>query len=197
VGLLGVNATLGDAIELYPTYKGVVRATEAEQAALRELVAGLLPDWETTTVEFKRELNLKRNKEKAELVRDVLALATTKASGRRWLVIGFDPKTHQFAQSVDPAITQDRLEQILAAYAAPPPEIHYQRVRWNGGDVGLLEVRRDPARIPYRVTKALAHIAAGNVYVRHGSQVEPPTPAELADLEAEGRAAQGASSAMP
>src|SRR6266566_1220109 len=121
VGLLAVDITLGDSIELYPTYAGVVRATEAEQAALRELIVGLLPDWETTTVEFKRELNLKRNKEKAELVRDVLALATTKASGRRWLVIGFDPKTHQFAQSVDPAITQDRLEQILAAYAATRP----------------------------------------------------------------------------
>lgn len=94
---------------------------------------------------------------------------------------------------MDPAISQDRLEQILAAYAAPPPEIHYQRVRWNGGDVGLLEVRRDPARIPYRVTKALAHIAVGDIFVRHGSQVERPTAAELADLEAEGRTARGAS----
>lgn len=41
----------------------------------------------------------------------------------------------------------------------------------------------------------LAHLLngmAGDVYVRHGSQVEPPTPAELAALEAEGQAAAAA-----
>jgi hypothetical protein len=70
------------------------------------LVADLVPEWATTTVEFKGQVNLKRNKEKAEFVRDVLALATTKASGRRWLVIGFDNGTHQFTDSVDSAITQ-------------------------------------------------------------------------------------------
>jgi Putative DNA-binding domain len=196
-GLLARRARLGNAIDLYPTYVGVVRATESEQADQRRLVADLLPEWETTTVEFKLELNLKRDKEKAEFVRDVLALATTKASGRRWLVIGFDPKTHQFAKSADPTITQDRLEQILNAYAVPAPEIRYQRVRWNGGDVGLVEVRRDPARIPYRVVKALAHIKVGDMYVRHGSQVEPPTPAERVALEAEGRAARGEPPATP
>ena len=82
-----------------------------------------MPDWETTTVEFKRQVNLKLDKEKAEFVRDVLALATTKASGRRWLVIGFDNNTHQFTVSVDPAITQDRLEDILNAYASPAPQM--------------------------------------------------------------------------
>ena len=190
-GLLDKRGGLGQRIDVCPTYAGIVRATEGEQAALRQLVADLVPEWETTTVEFKRQVNLKRDKEKAEFVRDVLALATTKASGRRCLVIGFDHSTHQFTDSVDPAVTQDRLEDILNAYASPAPQIHYQPVRWNGGDVGLLEVFRDPASIPYRVTRSLAHISVGDVYVRHGSHVEPPTTAERADLDAEGCAARG------
>lgn len=190
-GLLSARRALGQRIDVYPTYAGVVRATEGAQAALRQLVADLLPDWETTTVEFKRQVNLKRDKEKAEFVRDVLALATTKASGRRWLVIGFDNNTHQFTDSVDPAITQDRLEDILNAYANPAPQIQYQPVQWNGGDIGLLEVFRNPIHIPYRVTRSLAHISVGDAYVRHGSHVEPPTPAESADLDAEGRSARG------
>jgi hypothetical protein len=190
-GLLAKRSGLGQPIDVCPTYAGIVRATEGAQAALRQLVADLVPEWETTTVEFKRQVNLKQDKEKAEFVRDVLALATTKASGRRWLVIGFDDSTHQFTASVDPAITQDRLEDILNAYARPAPRIHYQPVRWNGGEVGLLEVFRDPTRIPYRVTRSLAHISVGNVYVRHGSHVEPPTTAERADLDAEGHAANG------
>jgi hypothetical protein len=190
-GLLDKRGGLGQRIDICPTYAGIVRATEGVQAALRQLVADLVPDWETTTVEFKRQVNLKRDKEKAEFVRDVLALATTKASGRRWLVIGFDDNTHQFTDSADPAITQDRLENILNAYASPTPQIRYRLLRWNGGDVGLLEVFRNPIDIPYRVTRSLAHISVGDVYVRHGSHVEPPTEAECADLDAEGRAARG------
>jgi Schlafen, AlbA_2 len=194
-GLLVKRGGLGQRIDVCPTYVGIVRATEGTEAALRQLVADLLPEWETTTVEFKRQVNLKRDKEKAEFVRDVLALATTKASGRRWLVIGFDNKTHQFTESVDPAITQDRLEDILNAYACPAPQIHYQSVRWNGGVVGLLEVLRDAIHIPYQVTRSLAHISAGDVYVRHGSHVEPPTTAERANLDAEGCAAREQTSA--
>jgi hypothetical protein len=122
-------------------------------------------------------------------VRDILALATTKSSGQRFLIVGFDDQTQQFVQSVDPAITQNRLEQILNAYAAPVPQIRYHRVAWEQGEIGVIKVLRDPAKVPYRVTKTLAHISRGDVYVRHGSQVEPPTPAELAALEAEGQAA--------
>jgi hypothetical protein len=179
-------------IKLTPTYLGVVRATEAVQTEWQRLVASLLPEWETTNVEFKRELNLKSAKEKAKFVRNVLALATTKSSGRRFLVIGFDPKTRQFTKSVDPAITQDPLEQILNVYTEPIPEVRYHQVTWEGGQVGAVEVLRDPAKVPYRVAQALGNvIAAGQVYVRHGTQVEAPTDAELAALEAEGQAARG------
>jgi Putative DNA-binding domain len=183
------RAALGGRIDVYPTYVGIVRATEQVQTELQQLVAGLLPEWETTNVEFKRQLNLATKADKAEFVRDILALATTKVSGERFLIVGFDDKTHQFVQSVDPAITQNQLEQLLNAYAAPAPQIRYHRVAWDQGEIGVIKVLRDPAKVPYRVNKTVAHISQGNVYVRHGSQVEPPTTAELAALEAEGQAA--------
>jgi len=191
-GCLARRAALGGRIDVYPTYVGIVRATEQAQAELQQLVADLLPEWETTNVEFKRQLDLATKAQKAEFVRDILALATTKSSGNRFLIIGFDDKTQQFIQSVDSAITQNRLEHILTAYAAPVPQIRYQRVAWGQGEIGVIRVLRDPAKVPYRVTKTLAHISKGDVFVRHGSQVEPPTPAELAALEAEGQAAASA-----
>jgi hypothetical protein len=186
---LAHRADLGGGIDVYPTYVGIVRATEQVQTELQLLVAALLAEWETTNVEFKRQLDLATKADKAEFIRDILALATTKSSGERFLIVGFDDKTHQFLQSVGPAITQNQLEQLLNAYAAPAPEIRYHRVAWDQGEVGVIKVLRDPAKVPYRVNKTLAHISKGDVYVRHGSQVEPPTPAELAALEAEGRAA--------
>jgi hypothetical protein len=191
-GCLFRKAALAGFIEVYPTYVGIVRATEQAQTELQQLVAGLVPEWETTNVEFKRQLDLATKAQKAEFVRDILALATTKSSGDRFLIVGFDDKTQQFIQSVDPAITQNQLEHILNAYAAPAPQIRYHRVVWDQGEIGVVKVLRDPAKVPYRVNKTLAHINKGDVYVRHGSQVEPPTPAELAALEAEGKAAASA-----
>jgi hypothetical protein len=188
-GCLERKAAMGGFIEVYPTYAGIVRATEQVQTELQQLVAGLLPEWETTNVEFKRQLDLATKADKAEFIRDILALATTKSSGERFLIVGFDDKTHQFIRSVDPAIDQNRLEHILNAYAAPAPQLRYHRVAWDRGEIGVVTVLRDPAKVPYRVTKTLAHISKGDVYVRHGSHVEPPTPAELAALEAEGQAA--------
>ena len=185
-------AALGGRIEVYPTYAGIVRATEQAQTELQELVADLLPEWETTNVEFKRQLDLATKANKAEFIRDILALATTKVSGERFLIVGFDDQTHRFIRSVDPSITQNRLEQILNAYTAPAPQIRYHRVAWDRGEIGVIKVLRDPAKVPYRVNTTLAHISKGDVYVRHGSQVEPPTPAELAALEAEGIAAASA-----
>ena len=86
-----------------PTYAGVVRATQQEPTATRQLVESLLPDWETASVEFKLELSLDKDAGKAEFAKDANALATTKTSGeQRYLVIGFDPKTHLFARTLDP-----------------------------------------------------------------------------------------------
>jgi len=189
-GCVDRRPTMGN-IRLTPTYVGVVVATEAVQTEWQELLASLLEEWETTSVDFKRELHLKRDKEKAKFVRNVLALATTKSSGRRFLVIGFDDTTHKFAVSVDPSITHNRLEQILNAYTDPIPEIRYHTVVWETGEVGVIEVLRDPTKVPYRVARDLGNlISVGEIYVRHGTQVEQPTPGELAALEAEGQAAR-------
>ncbi len=175
---------------LRPSYRGVVWATRRESTELQTLVRGLLPDWETTNVDFKRELNLGRDKEKAEFVRDVLALANTKSPGKRYLVVGFGSKSRVFEASVDPTIDQDRLENILLAYAEPAPRVIYSVLPWEGGQLGLVEVVREPWSLPYKVKRNLAHVRAGDIYVRHGSHTETPSPNELVSLEEEGQQAR-------
>jgi len=56
-----------------------------------------------------------------------------------------------------------------------------------------LEVRRDPTKLPYRVANALGfqkRVVNGQVFVRHGSQVEEPTLAELTALQDEANRAK-------
>src|SRR2546428_921916 len=173
--LVGGLATFGT-VELRVRYAGVVLATQQAQTELVQLVESLQPDWETVTVEFKREVHLETKEQKADFVHDVAALATTKATGPRHLFIGWDPKSHLFTTSVDARLTQDRMEQVLSAYLDPVPAIRYRTFAYAGGTAGVVEAIQQAWDIPYRVKAAIHKLAVGDVFVRHGSQVENPTP---------------------
>lgn len=193
-GLLKKRVAMGSisAVRARPTYRGVVFATLQVATDWQQRLADMVEEWETTTVEYKREVKLGTPAQKAEFVKDILGLATTKASGRdRYLIVGYDDKRHAFDQSVDARITQDRLEQILHQCTEPMPEIRYFTVPMRGGnDAGVIEVRREAGRVPYRVRRDIGRLSAGDIFVRHGSQTEPPTQLELEALIAEGEQAR-------
>ncbi len=190
-GCIDQIAAMGGTIDVTPTYRGFVRATEAAASKAQELIRELLDLGESTTVDLKRELNLGKEKEKAEFVRDVLGLANVQARGERCLLIGFDDDAAAFVRSVDLTIDQERLEKILHSYSEPTPEIRYQRVPWETGEAGLLEVIRDRTKVPYRASRTFGgRIDEGAVYVRHGRHTETATALELRDLEEEGRRAR-------
>lgn len=197
IGLARSRLYMGgmESVNITTTYAGLVLATEVVESELQALVRTLLPEGETTTVEFKRRLDLDTRDGKGEFVHDVLALATTKASGRRrTLVIGIDDRTSTAVESLSPRVTQDRIEDILNAHAAPVPGIRLRTVDWEGMTEGVLEVLRDPAQVPYRFSRNIGRFAKGDVFVRHGSHVEPPTSAELEALVEEGERARKAPS---
>ncbi len=79
----------------------------------------LVSEWETTSVNFKRDLETKTADQKAELVKDVLGLANTQASGQRWMIIGFEDKTRVYRGPPNPKLNPDHLEHLLSQYTAP------------------------------------------------------------------------------
>lgn len=186
----GGLAAGGHIFGLAPTYRGFVRTRESEPTVLHQKIDELLPEWETTTVEFKREIPLETRMQRAEFAKDLCALATTKASGgQRYLVIGFDAKSRRFVRSVDASLTQDRIEQILNAHCDPAPTVRLYTGPWQAGVVGLIVVAREVEKIPYRLKRATAadYFSGREVFVRHGSQVEPPSDAEFAALIVEAK----------
>jgi hypothetical protein len=179
---------MGMAINLEATYRGLVwehrRGITLESKAIDELVA----EWETTSVDFKREVHTDTADEKAELIKDVIALANTQASGQRWLIIGFEDKLRKYHCAPDPKITQEHLEQLISQYTDPVVGIRFQVVAYRDGAVGKLEVLRDPRKLPYRVARSVGdkkRIEHGDIFVRHGSLSERPTPTELQAIEEE------------
>ena len=184
---------LGGAFKLAATYKGLVWQTKRGYTLIAKQIDELVAEWETTSVDFKRELHLDTADEKAEFVKDVLSLANTKASGQHWMIIGFDNKTHAYHGPPDQRIDQNRLEQVSAAYTTPVVDIRYDVVDYRDGPVGMLEVSRDPKKLPYSVARSIGdrkRLEQGDIFVRHGSQVEKPTALELQALQDEGNQAR-------
>ena len=72
-------------------------------------------------------------------------------------------------------------------------EVRYDIVEHYQGPVGRIRIMRDPAKLPYNVAKSIGdkkRIKEGQIFVRHGSQTEQPTPAELEALRAESQRAR-------
>lgn len=179
----------GPHLNIRATYRSVVWEARRGFTLESKLIDNLVAEWETTSVDFKRELYLDTADQKAEFVKDVIGLANTQASGRRWMIIGFDDKTRAYHGPPDARITQNRMEQILARYTMPCLDVRYEVVDYRAGKVGRVQMLRDPKKLPYAVAESLGdkkRITQGQIFVRHGSQTEAPTEAELSALTEEG-----------
>jgi len=189
--LIGCREYFGS-LTAWATYRGLVWETRRGLTFESMFIDDLVKDWETTSVEFKSDVSTETAGQIAEFIRDVLSLATTKASGLRWMIIGFDDDTHDYIGSPNPKLTQNHIEQLLQEYTKPMVQVQYQIVDHRKGPVGKLEMFRDATHLPYKVAKSLGsqrdtrRIREGDIYVRHGSQVQPPTPEELQALQEEG-----------
>ena len=193
--------------EVRANYRGLVWEQKRDFIVRERKVLDMVEVWETTSVDFKRELYLDTAGEKAEFIKDIIGLANTQASGRRWLVVGFDDRTRQIHIPSEPPekgewqkkITQDRIEQLLSAYVAPNINVRFEIINFSGGVVGKLEIIREAAKLPYRVSKSLGdkedkkRIEEGQIFVRHGSHTVQPDDEELQDLQDEAARAKSMS----
>jgi hypothetical protein len=189
-GLIESHGAAGYHLDSKSTYRGLVWETRRGFTRETKFIDQLVSDWETTSVDFKRELYLNTADQKAEFIKDILSLVNTKASGRRWMIIGFDDKTRQYHSPPDAALTQNLLEQIVSRLTAPVVGVHFQVIDYKLGKVGKLEILRDASKLPYAVALSIGdkkRINAGDIFVRHGSQVETPTADELTALQMEGK----------
>src|SRR5260221_3625985 len=194
LNLISCRPYLGRKLQCHATYRGLVWETRRGFTLESRFIDDLVAEWETTSVDFKQYFYVKSVEQKAEFIKDVLSLANTQASGRRWLIIGFDNKTHDYFGPPEANIRQDDLERLVAEYTDPCVELRYEVVNYRKGPVGKLEILRDRKKVPYRVAKSLGdrlkgdkkQIFQGQIFVRHGSQVQEPTDLELQALQEEG-----------
>ena len=145
---LRMDRRMGYQNNLKPTYQGLVWETRRDFTIESNFIDALVAEWETTNVDFKREFGLDTQKQKGEFAKDALGLVTTKSSGRRYMIIGFDDKTKKYHGPPDPAVTQNRMEQVLSNLTDPVVVIRYDLVAHKGGMVGKIELIVTEPEVP-------------------------------------------------
>lgn len=143
-----------------------------EEAKLLTLIA----QGETEDVDFKRELNLQQAKGKAELIKDIIAIANSvKEVG--YLIIGVnDDKT---IIGID-KLEEERIQQIVHTYVSPNIILKCNTVTVSKSPslkIGTLEIKGTEK--PHRVTRAIEQLKQNQVFVRRGTTTAEASPEEL------------------
>jgi len=137
-----------------------------------ELVRGLLRRMEGDDLEFKRDqYRLESEKQKAELVKDIICIANTPRSGPGYVILGVATQDGRPTDVVgcvshpDPA----ELGRIVAGPTQPVPTFSYRVVEYEGKTLGLLEV--PPERnVPIMLRRDYGGLRKGAVYLRRNTE---------------------------
>lgn len=201
-------------MEFCPTYRSLVWETRCQFTFESGEIDQLLAEGETPTLDLKRQLEVRTASQKAEFIKDINALANTKASGQRFLLIGFTNDGDYYEPAESEArterdrllkrLTQEQLQTIAAHYTTPAIQLRYSQVAFRLGTVGRLEILRDPTELPYAVRESLGdraagqhRIEAGDIYLRDGTVTRKARQAEIAALHTDAERAKRRRDQLP
>ena len=193
------------ALAARPTYFGLVWEHRRSITLRSQEIDALVEEGETPTVDLKRQLALDTASHKAELIKDVIALANTKGPGPRYLIIGFtdegdyyEPENPQERAERDrllDALSEERLQTIVSTYTDPVLRVRYTKAGYHRGPVGMLQVHRDTTELPYAVRKTLGstdktdksarQVRQGQVFLRDGTVTRAARLEEIERLRAD------------
>jgi len=138
-------------------------------------VLDMIAKGESSTVEFKRELDLSTAKQKAEFVKDIIALANSTTETAH-LIIGVDDS--QILRGIE-KLDDEVIQQVAQTYITAPVSLRCQVIPLTSPSMrlGLIEV--SPRFKPHKVARSIERLPQHRVFVRHGTIVTEATPEEI------------------
>jgi hypothetical protein len=121
--------------------------------------------------------------DKAELLKDIVALANAWKTGDGYVLIGVDenPGGRARVVGVDQHLEDASVQQFVNAKVNRPIKFSYVPLQVEGKQVGLIVVGREQQR-PICLTKNYGGLLADLVYMRHGSSTDVAKPDEIARM---------------
>ena len=145
----------------------------------KTILLQLIARGESSSLDFKRELNLESARDKAEFVKDLIAIANS-VDEVGHLVIGVKDD----GSVVGTKRLQKKNQQIARRYIEPMPKlfIDHNAVEIEGREVLLALVSVQPTSLPHKVRKAIERLEQDEVFVRDGTVVSRAGPDEVLRL---------------
>jgi Putative DNA-binding domain len=142
---------------------------------------------ESRNIDAKQELVLRELGEKAEFVKDIVAMANNAEPS--FIVIGLKDGTFTPIGKIVQSYSQNDINQILSDKIDPPVVVDYREVEIDGSEYGFIEVHG--VNPPYIVARDVVHgstdrkkarVYKGTMFVRHGDRTEGISRTELEEI---------------
>lgn len=153
-------------------------------------IENVIHSGENEHVEFKYELRISDAQDKAEFVRDIIALANAHGDADRYLLVGVHEKRPP-RDVKDLDLDDAMLQQIIESYVEPRVEFAYHQAIYDGTTLGIVHIQRSTRRF-HLVSKDLTGkdssgkhtklLERGQIWIRRGSKKSPLTAADFERL---------------
>lgn len=121
-------------------------------------------------------------KEKSELLKDILALANASREGVAYILMGFKENSPHPAEVVglpaDGAIDDSRIQEFINGKLDSVLSFRYEERMFDGKHVAVIAIPKQ--RRPFYIKKDYGDVKANVVYVRRGSATGIASPREIA-----------------
>jgi tetratricopeptide (TPR) repeat protein len=142
------------------------------ESELLALIAGT----EGQNIDFKRELHLDTAKVKAELVKDIIAVANSE-SKKGYLIIGIDDDKQIVGTA---GLEEERIQQIAYSHITPPVILTCELIplATHGAlFVGVITVKS--TKQPHKVAVSIERLSQDEVFIRRGSITTKASPEDI------------------
>lgn len=150
----------------------------------KDLFAQTLLNNESNKIDFKRnQYPLENDKQKSELIKDIVSIANTKGDENGYIVLGIESKPNGSKVRFDIKNHYDdaMLQQIVKDKVNPPPIFTYNPYQEENLSFGIIVIPKSKNR-PHVIIKDYGILRRNAVYVRRGSSTDEATREELEEM---------------
>lgn len=150
----------------------------------KDLFAQILLNNESNKIDFKRnQYPLENDKQKSELIKDIVSIANAKGDENGYIVLGIESKRNGSKVRFDIKNHYDdaMLQQIVKDKVNPPPIFTYNPYQEENLSFGIIVIPKSKNR-PYVIIKDYGILRRNAVYVRRGSSTDEATREELEEM---------------
>ncbi len=116
--------------------------------------------------------------DKAEMLKDILAIANSWREGPGYILLGFKDNRPHPAEvvGIQDSIDDSRIQQFVNSKVKPKLTFSYEEHLYEGMTVGVITIPKQ--KRPFYITNAYGRLKSNVVYVRRGSSTDEAEPPE-------------------